>query len=837
MARRVPALPRRIWPTRALRLSGMWMLHGIRVVELSTEVGGAFAGRLLAAYGADVVVVEPPGGHAIRSLPPRAGESPDDSILFAYLGAGKRSITADLDSVAGRDLVLRLIARADVVIDSYAPGALASKGIDVARLIESYPRLLVCSITPFGQDGPRAGWRATALTAAAAGGQMSMCGDPDKPPLKTAGHQAHYQAGLHAFSAITTGLFAATKTGIGDWLDISMQEVQASTLEGAGPIALFTGSEAGRTAGNKPFAQWGIHECADGYIGVAAMPRQSFAVYDCIGHPELKDDPAFASGWSPDANEVLGVLIPEWTAERTAADIFEYAAGFRAPFAMIPGPRELLEWPGLKDVEFWQEVDHARLGRHPLPSAPIQWGEGWRGDAKPAPLLGQHNADIRAELAADAPGTIGADTAIQAARLALDGVRVIDMTAVWAGPYGTRFLADHGAEVVKVEGPSFADPVRTMGGARSAPEINQSNYFNEYNRNKLGVSLDIKQPAGMEALKRLIVGADVFIENWSSGVAERIGLGYNDLKKLRPDIIYVSMPGFGHTGRDALRIGFGPTIEQMGGLVALQGYEGDAPHRSGISYGDPVSGTIAAGAVAMALLNRERTGQGCYAVIPQRDAICSLIGEFVLAEALGHPLPLRIGNSDPVMAPHNVYRTRDTEPRIARAAGIEFTDSWLTIAVDSEDAWAGLKRVLGDDRLDAPAYSSMAGRHANREQIDAVIGAWASRRDPADAAAELQAAGVCAASVLTCLGVATDAHLEARGFLRAYEHPDTGPGRTTLSPWRFRRRPVPPAHAAPRFGEHTRDVLQRLAGCSEADLDAFAERQVTTDDLIPGAAG
>jgi crotonobetainyl-CoA:carnitine CoA-transferase CaiB-like acyl-CoA transferase len=816
------------------------MLEGVRVVELSAEVGGAFAGRLLATYGADVVVVEPPGGHPVRRLPPRAGDSPDQSILFAYLGAGKRSAVLDLDNAAHRDIVLDLIATAGVVIDSYAPGVVASKGIDPAALVSANPRLVMCSISPFGQSGPRAGWRMTALTGAAAGGQMSVCGDAELPPLKTAGHQANLQAGLHGFSAILAALYAAKASGAGDWLDISMQEVQASTLEGIGPGALNEGSESGRTAGNRPFAQWGIHPCKDGFIGVAAMPRQSYAVYDCIGHPELKDDPAFASGWSPDPNELLGVLIPEWTAERTAAEIFEYAAGFRAPFAMIPGPRELLEWPGLKDVGFWREVDHPVLGKHPLPSGPIQFADGSRGSSRRAPLLGEHTAEVKREARA-ARVTPGATALAREFRPALDGIRVIDMTAVWAGPYATRFLADMGAEVIKVEGPSFADPVRTMAGARSSPEINQSHYFNEYNRNKEGLSLDVKKPAGMEALKRLIGTADVFIENWSSGVADRLGLSFDDVKAINPRIVYISMPGFGHQGSDADRIGFGPTIEQMGGLVALQGYEGGPPHRSGISYGDPISGTVAAGAIAMLLLNRETTGEASYAVIPQRDAICSLIGEYILAEALGHPLPLRTGSHDPEWAPHNVYQTRDTAPRLARVGPnrpqIEFVDTWLAIAVDSEAAWESFKRVVGDPRLSGPAFATMSGRHSNQEQLDAIIGEWARPLEHAEAAALLQAAGVAASPVLTPLMIANDEHLNARGFFFPYFHADAGECRATRPAWQWLRRPSRPLRAAPRFGEHTRSVLKRLAGYTDSELEAMTEKQVITDDLIPGVAG
>jgi len=815
------------------------MLEGSRVIELSADVAGAFAGRLLAAYGADVIVVEPPAGHVIRSLPPRAGKDPNQSILFAYLGAGKRSVALNLDDPASIKSVHDLIATADIVIDSYAPGVLASKGLDPAALIEEFPSLVVCSITPFGQKGPRANWRATALTAAASGGQMAVCGDGDMPPLKTAGHQAHYQAGLHGFSAALTALYAASKSGIGDWIDISIQEVQASTLEGGGPNALNTGSEGSRS-GNRTFAQWGIQECKDGFIGVAAMPRQSFSVYECIGQPELKDDPAFASGWSPPANEVLSVLVPEWTSERTAAEIFEYAAKFRAPFSMIPNPRELLEWPGLKDVGFWKEVEHPVLGRHPYPSGPIEFGDGSRGTVGRAPLLGEHNEALLGKPVT--PTTPPKPTAAGAAKLPLDGIRVVDVTQVWAGPYGTRFLADMGAEVIKVEGPSFADPIRTMGGARSAPEINQSHYFNEYNRNKWGVSLDIKQAEGMEALKRLITKSDVFIENWSSGVADRLGLGYADVKALNPRITYVSMPGFGHKGRDAARIGFGPTIEQMGGLVALQGYEGGPPHRSGISYGDPISGTVAAGAIAMMLRHRERTGESSYAVIPQRDAIILLMAEFVLAEALGHPLPLRMGSHDAEWAPHNVYQAADTAPRTVGGAGgrralAEFTDGWVAIAVDSEAAWQGLKRVIDDPELDDPAFATMASRHANQDRLDAIITAWTATRGALDAATELQTAGVAASPVLTPFLLTVDEHLLARHAFLPCNHPATGEGRVAASPWRMKRRPQPPVRPAPQFGEHSREVLARVAGYSEADLDRFAATMVTTDDLIPGVAG
>ena len=821
------------------------MLHGTRVIELSTDIAGAFAGRLLALYGADVVTIEPPEGHPIRHLPPwpSATPSPDDSVLFAYLGAGKRSAVLDLASAEAVARARALIEGADIVIDSGTPGRLEALGIDLGAITEAHPALVVLQISPYGQDGPRAAWRASSLTAFATGGQMAACGDPDMPPLKTAGHQAFYFAGLHGFASSLTALYAARTTGLGDRIDLSIQELHVAGIEAQMANALVRGADSARLTGNNMYAQWGIQPCADGFIGVAAMPRQSGSVYDAIGHPELKDDPEFASGWSPAANEVLGALIPAWTMQHTAEEIFRIASEVRAPFSRILTPRELYEWPHLAEIGFWQHVDHPRLGRHPLPSGPIQFDGiapgSYRGENRRAPLLGEHTAEVIAAIPDAIPdATPTASTTAPSAgapALPFAGLRVVDVSQVWAGPYATRLLADMGAEVIKVEGPTYPDPIRTMSGARTVPEINQIPYFNEYGRNKLGVNLDLKQPEGVEALRRLIETADVFIENWSSGVADRQGLGYEDVKRLNPRIIYVSMPGFGHVGSDASRIGFGPTIEQMGGLAALQGYEGRAPHRSAISYGDPIAGTTAAAGVALALLRRERTGEPAYLMVAQRDGIAGLVSEYVIGEVLGCPLPMRLGDRDPHFAPSNAYPAADSAPRaIMDINGNPIgsvQDRWLTLTVDTEDAWRALRGVIDDARLDVPAYATREGRAAAHEAIDAVIAEWSATRDAEESAARLQAAGVIAAPILSPLMLASDAHLEARGAFVWYDHAEAGHARTTRPTWRMARRPITSVRAAPRFGADSDDVLRRL-GYSDDDVRAFAAKHVTSMAII-----
>lgn len=811
------------------------VLSGIRIVELGTDVAAAFAARLCAIYGADVITVEPPGGHPIRRLPPwpNDSEDPDQSILFAHLGIGKRSVCLDVNDAGDVGRLKELILSADGVFESYAPGQLRNLGIDLDELMEAKPGLTVTHIAPFGQHGPRANWSASTLTAAASGGQLYLTGDRDKPPLLTAGHQAYCQAGLHAFGATLSSVYAAKTTGVGDSVDISVQEVQAATLEGAGPASLWYGGDQVR-AGNNPRALWGIYECADGWIGVASMPRQTGSVLDAIGLSDMKDDPLFTGGgWNPEANELLSDMIPGFTTEHTAAEIFAIADEHRAPFAVIPTPAELLAWPHHKETDFWKEVDHPELGPHPVPSGPIAF-DGDRGRFVPAPTIGQHTAEVLAELSEAGPQT-SSDASGQALELPLAGLRVIDTTQVWSGPYGARFLADMGAEVIKIEGPTFPDPIRTAGGNRTTPEINLSAYFNEYNRGKKSLTLDIKQPEGLEALKKLVATSDVFVENWSSGVADGNGLGYDDLREINPRIIYISMPGFGHVGSDASRVGFGPTIEQMGGLVALQGYQDGPPHKSGISYGDPIAGAACAGAVTAALISRERTGVGSYCMIPQRDGVTGLVGEYFIAEALGVPMPVRYGMANPKSAPHNVYPTiPDAEPRpilgLDQKPVSTADDRWIAIDCRSDAEWDRLVELIGDPRLGGEEYRMLASRQQSLDLTDSVIGEWTSGQDADVLAARLQEAGVTACPVMSPLHLTKDAHLRERNNYIEVAHGVAGAHLTTRPTWRLTRRPFLPKRSGPVFGADSHDILSGL-GYTGDEIGTMTELGVTGSEL------
>ena len=819
------------------------VLSGLKIIEIGRDVSTAFAARFFAIYGAEVIVVEPPRGHELRMQPPWFDDTsdPEKSLLFAYLGGGKKSVVIDLDNESDVDALQNLILSSDGVLDSHAPGYLTGKGLDLNRLCDLKKDLSVVQITPYGQSGPQAGWKASSITAAASGGQMYLAGDIDKPPLFTVGHQAYYQSGVQGFGALLTGIYCGKNTGVGEMFDLSVQEVQAATLEGGGPSAMWYGSEQTR-ASNNPRALWGVYECLDGWIGVASMPRQTKSVLDAIGHSDLKDDPIFnTGGWNQESDDLLRILVPEFTASRTAEEIFEIAERHRAPFGMIPTPRELIDWPNHEITGFWNEVDHPILGKHLYPAGPIGF-DGDRGNFEPGPTIGQHSKEVFNTLTNMEDLRI---TSFQSEQVSmpLRGIRVIDMTQVWSGPYGCRFLADMGADVIKVEGPTFPDPIRTAGGAGKSPEIDLAPYFNEYNRGKKGLSLDIKKPEGIKVLKELVATADVFVENWSSGVAGRNGLSYGDLKKIKPNLIYVSMPGFGHDGPDSSRVGFGPTIEQMGGLVALQGYEGGPPHKSGISYGDPIAGSTCAASVIASLINRKKTGKGMYCVIPQRDGVTGLVGEYFVGESLGVNLPVRTGTRHLKSAPHNVYETLpDREgrpvmgpsPRTSKPEIVDYAfDRWVAIDCQNDEEWESIVEIIGEDSLKDKKFAKAIDRRKNVEEIDNLIAKWAKTQDAEIISRMFQNAGVCSAPVMSPALLMNDPHMLERNNFITVAHDIAGEHLVSRPSWRPKRRKELPSKSGPCFGADSDEIMSEL-GYSGKDIQGLYEKGVTSRTLLGG---
>ena len=399
---------------------------------------------------------------------------------------------------------------------------------------------------------------------------------------------------------------------------------------------------------------------------------------------------------------------------------------------------------------------------------------------------------------------------------ALKGVRVLDFSRIWAGPHATKLLADMGAEVIKVESARAWDPHRMIVGSGNLPDgergedpWNRSGWFNTLHMSKLGITAEMRHPMGKAIIEELVSISDVVIENFRAGLMERRGLGYEALRGIRPDIIMVSMPAFGSSGpwKDFIQYGIGQ--EQLGGIASMNGYRGEeSPVKSGVNFGDPISGAHATGAVLSALWRRRRTGEGCFIDVSQLESAITTIGERLLGFQLNGRSPHNRGNRHPACAPHGAYP----------CAG---EDEWVTIAVADDAEWQRLCRAMEMPQLAAdPGYCDLLARHRNHDALDSIISSWTQDKQADYLMLLLQNAGVSAAPVMTGESIFNDPQYQERGLLEFVDHPSCGPYFMPGAAWKMSETPPEVRWHAPRLGEHNEQVFRELLGMN---ADAIGE--------------
>lgn len=392
-------------------------------------------------------------------------------------------------------------------------------------------------------------------------------------------------------------------------------------------------------------------------------------------------------------------------------------------------------------------------------------------------------------------------------RAPLAGVRVADFTWVWAGPFCTLQLAHLGAEVIRVESASRMCVTRLLPPfAQFRPGPNRSGYFNQYNQGKKSIALDLKQPDGIAVAKRLCAASDIVVENFAAGVMNRMGLGYDVLRTLRPDVIMIALSGYGASGPDSDKVSYGPAQVPLSGFSSVTGYRGHPPMHVGVSYGDPTGGLQGAVAVLAALLHRTRTGRGQYIDLSQWETTMAVLPEAIIEYTMNGAAPPRDGNRDPHMAPHGVFR----------AAG---EDRWLAIAVEDDAAWRRFARAIDrPDLAEDARFATLAARKQHEDALDDLVTAWTVARDPDAAAETLQAAGLPAFIAATNRDLAEDAHLAARGFPVTLEHPEVGAMMHLGVPWQMSASDSRVRRAAPCLGQDTDQVLRDVCGYSADDI-------------------
>lgn len=398
----------------------------------------------------------------------------------------------------------------------------------------------------------------------------------------------------------------------------------------------------------------------------------------------------------------------------------------------------------------------------------------------------------------------------------LDGIRICDFCWAWAGTSATELLGFLGAEVIKVESWQRLDGVRTrVYKGVDIPQPNMSATFNSLNLGKLGVTVNLKQPRGVELIKDIVRVSDAVTNNFAGGVMDRMGLGYEALAEVRPDIILLSMPGFGHSGPWMGYHGYAPTFEDLSGITSMTGYPDTRPCRTGMGgYTDFVNGMQAVFSLVAALHHRRRSGEGQFIDSAQLESTSCLIGESFLDFAMNGRSAGRRGNRDAFMAPHNCYPCRGE-------------DKWVSIAVANEVEWAALCEAAGKPEwLRDPRFAGATLRKENEKELDELVAGWSRGHTQHEVMQALQGQGVAAVPSYDLEGLVSDPHIRARGCFIQAEHPEAGMNTFVSPPWRLSGSPARAARPAPMVGEHNEQVFLELLGMPVEEFATLVAEQV-----------
>jgi crotonobetainyl-CoA:carnitine CoA-transferase CaiB-like acyl-CoA transferase len=790
----------------------MSILDGVHVVEIPGALGAAWAGRNLADWGADVTLVEPHDGSPLRTEPPLFESNGETkSAAWLWLSLGKQILRLE-DSAAARNRLVEQCGRADIVLvdTDVCERTLGVPPGELQSLLGG--STVVVAVSPFGLAGPGADWRGSDLGIQARGGWMGSVGAPDREPLRVGGEMTPRLAGGWATAAALAGLRSLERGGEPPFVDLSAQAVIASVTL-AVVLMQHMGGMPGWTLGRRgnlwPIA---VTECADGFIGCGPLTAAHWEMMcHMLGIPDVLEEPGGleAAYWLTNGPKIYE-RVRSWYEARTRSEIMELAQTYRLPAASVQTIDERLECPQNEARGVWQTID---VDGHDIrvPRTPLRIRE-----AAPAARSAPRTVDSLG-LPAGAPRAAG-----DGARRPYEGLRVLDLTCFWAGPYGAMMLGALGADVIKVESVQRPDPFRYTGVAtRDERWYERGPLWNDTNCNKRGLTLDLTCAEGLALFKRLVEQADVVMSNFSNRVMPNLGLDADSLLAINRRVIVVTAPAYGPGGPWENWVGFGRSFEQITGVVSMTGYSYESPENPG-GFSDPYVGALVVAGVDLALRNRDRTGRGTHVELAQSEALDAVFAPQQIAIQMGAPVPGRAGNRHEWMAPHNSYQT----------AG---ADNWITIAVSSDEEYAALASGLGLP-LGEP-YDTVAGRKQHEGELDDLVAEAVRSREGAQLEAELQAARVMACRVVSPQEIEFDADLAARTFFEPVDRELTG-----AQPYRglpFDSSAIDSAHrfGPPLLGQHTAEILSEMLSLTDAEIAGLRERKVIGEAPLAVGSG
>ena len=813
-------------------------LAGIRVVDLATP-RTELAGRVLADLGAEVLKLEPPGGATARHLPPFANAiaiddafgsaNAEESLYWAAVARGKQSLVLDVHDLSQHEQLHALLANADILIESFDPGVMTQLGLGYAQLAQRYPQLIYVSVTPFGQSGPKATAPATDLTLEAAGGLVGMQGDGDRPPLPIGYPQASFHAGAQAAADALIALYARRSSGLGQYLDVSMQACVVWTLMNATGYPPMLGSDPpgyGAERANPPAAPVRLPRvvaCADGYvvigIHVPGVGERTLGQLVSRARAAGNDDPLLvAQDWSrwitllgagtATADEVNAVVTSavRWIGTMPKAALQQLAVEDGFLLAAVQCISDLFLDPQLLSRAYWVNIEGRK---YPGPFAKLS-ATPLRVDHT-APSLGNTNGFS----APNSPRR--AMAAVRGApRPAFAGLKVADFSWVGVGPMVAKSLGDHGATVVHVESANRPDVLRQLPPFKNGEvALDRGFFMANFNTSKLGLALDMSLVEGRRVARRLIDWADVVVESFTPGTMAKFGLDYESVAEQRPDLIMLSTCMRGQTGPQRRYGGFGNQGAALAGIVNITGWPDRPPVGPWGAYTDFITPRYGIAALVAALHHRADTGEGQYVDVSQIEAGMQFIEPLLLDYEVNHREARSPGMYSLYASPHGTYR----------CAGVE---RYLAIAVETTDQWRALAKLLGNNLLLARYLDHLSGRRTVAAEIDAAITAWCADQDAFAAANLLQQSGVPAYAVLRPTDLYLDAQLNHRGFFVSNRHAVMGDLPSDGLTTRFSHHQHGPYSAAPIIGQHSETVMREILGMSGEEYVRLSAQGVFT---------
>ncbi|HLY67227.1 MAG TPA: CoA transferase, partial [Chloroflexota bacterium] len=751
----------------------------------------------------------------------------------------------------GHEVLERLIKSADAAIDTpeakthhhiHWPGH-PEGSFSYDELHRLNPGLVVASITGFHPGGPYEHFRATSGVAFALSGIMKSIGPPEGPPEPAPGQLPFDLTSVDAASGIVCALLARGKTGRGQHITVAAHEVLASEINPRPPDQFDDTRHPG--SANPSLAPSGVFECQGGPVVMFVnLPGHWEGLKQLLGNPPQIAGAEWANrGYRHEHAKQLYELVAAGLADWKQADFVAEAQRLHVPCGPINTMDAFARDAHIAERGFFVQSTGGALGDHRMPGAPYKLNQAGWALRRPAPLLGEDTREVLAELGYSATAIDGlcsrrvvkaqppaaaepsasrptiaamppasSPTAQGVSSLPLEGIRVVAFTTAFAGPTVGRYLADLGAEVIKVESRKRWDNTRHAssagtGGMMEPGGVPTAPGFGYFNRNQLGAAIDLSQDKGREIMRKLIVKTDVIIENFSLQVLRKWGFSYPELQAIKPDIVLLDMQGFGQTGPLKDYISFGSIIHAYSGLASLWG----SAHGFFVDY---IAAQHAVLAVLSALRHRERTGHGTHIDLAQLETAGTMLGVQYL-DYFVNGYVQRYGDSRMQSnAPYGCYRCQGH-------------DSWCFIEVTSDHEWERLKSALEEPPWAVDErFNTAAGRLANRAELDAELSTWTMVRTDREVQDTLQREGVPAAAVVSARDVFSDPHLAATGFYWTTDHQALGPWQYPRLALRLSAVPEKPPRPAPMLGEHNDYIFGEVLGLSEQERAELTEQGV-----------